>query len=386
MDFPKSVPSVGLVDGKFVDEDPLAGTPGSLIPAQWGNSVTLEVLNVIEQSGLIPDEVDNTQLLIAVRRVIEATQSAVLLDTGVVNAYTAANPIPLTALPSTGWIQRVKIGNANSAASTYAPDGLAAKPIYGLGLQPLQGGELPAGVAVLMYLVQVGVNSGNGAWILIDSLGGALPIAPATKGRHAVQLEQVQQNYAWNHGFQAITASGNFTVPSGVYWLDVEGWGGGGGGGGSGSGGGTSGGGGAPGYFRKVMAVTPGQVIAAVIGSGGGGGGLGGGGTAGGTTTFGGTLIASGGGGGLANPSGNGGAGGSASGGDINIAGGSGSTGAATNVQGGTGGQTPGGGGAAGGGAQGGAGGGTVPGGAGGGGGSNSIGGNGARGQINIRW
>ncbi|UVM53295.1 phage tail protein [Pseudomonas sp. B21-015] len=72
MDFPKSVPSVGLVDGKFVDEDPLGGTPGSLIPAVWGNSVTLEVLNVIEGAGLVPDEGDTTQLQQAISSIIGA--------------------------------------------------------------------------------------------------------------------------------------------------------------------------------------------------------------------------------------------------------------------------------------------------------------------------
>ncbi|CAH0152882.1 hypothetical protein [Pseudomonas mediterranea] len=66
MDFPKSVPSVGLVDGKFVDEDEVAGTPGSLIPAQWGNSVTDEILNVITSAGLTPDEDNDTQLLTAI--------------------------------------------------------------------------------------------------------------------------------------------------------------------------------------------------------------------------------------------------------------------------------------------------------------------------------
>ncbi|UVM74936.1 hypothetical protein [Pseudomonas alvandae] len=72
MDFPKSVPSVGLVDGEFVDEDVVAGTPGSLIPAQWGNAVTEEILNVIESAGLTPDEDNNAQLLAALNLKISA--------------------------------------------------------------------------------------------------------------------------------------------------------------------------------------------------------------------------------------------------------------------------------------------------------------------------
>lgn len=69
MDFPISVPSIGLVGGKFVDEDQLVGTPGSLIPAQWGNAVTEEILNVIVAGGLTPDEADNAQLLAAIKSV-----------------------------------------------------------------------------------------------------------------------------------------------------------------------------------------------------------------------------------------------------------------------------------------------------------------------------
>ncbi|MFJ2540134.1 phage tail protein [Pseudomonas sp. NPDC087614] len=67
MDYPKSVPSAGLVDGKFVDEDPLSGKPGSLIPASWGNGVTQEILGVVQAGGLTPSEVSNTQLLGALR-------------------------------------------------------------------------------------------------------------------------------------------------------------------------------------------------------------------------------------------------------------------------------------------------------------------------------
>jgi hypothetical protein len=69
MDYPKSVASAGLVDGKFVDENPLLGTPGSLIPAAWGNGVTQEIISVIEAGGLTPDEKKYDQLLKAIQSV-----------------------------------------------------------------------------------------------------------------------------------------------------------------------------------------------------------------------------------------------------------------------------------------------------------------------------
>ncbi|SDS47633.1 phage tail protein [Pseudomonas granadensis] len=75
MDYPNSVPSAGLVNGKFVDENPLTGTPGSLIPADWGNGVTLEILNVINAAGITPDEKKYDQLLQAIRSVTAKDRS-----------------------------------------------------------------------------------------------------------------------------------------------------------------------------------------------------------------------------------------------------------------------------------------------------------------------
>lgn len=63
MDYPKSVPGVGLVGGVFVDENQTTGQQGSLIPSSWGNAVTDELLAVFTAAGLQPDEADNTQLL-----------------------------------------------------------------------------------------------------------------------------------------------------------------------------------------------------------------------------------------------------------------------------------------------------------------------------------
>ena len=69
MDYPKSVPSVGLVSGKFVDENPATGTPGSLIPAAWGNSVTQEILNAMAAGGELPDETRTDQLASAITQI-----------------------------------------------------------------------------------------------------------------------------------------------------------------------------------------------------------------------------------------------------------------------------------------------------------------------------
>lgn len=73
MDFPKSVPGVGLVADRFVDENPVAGTPGSLIPAAWGNAVTLEILAVIQAAGLTPTEGNTAQLLAAIQALAPAS-------------------------------------------------------------------------------------------------------------------------------------------------------------------------------------------------------------------------------------------------------------------------------------------------------------------------
>lgn len=178
---------------------------------------------IVDQSGqnAVDDGTTATleaNLLTAIRAA--GRQATILTDSGTANAYAAANTPALAALPASGYLQRVNIANANTGASTYAPDGLVAKPIYGLGLQPLQGGELPPGIAVLMYLVQAGVNGGNGAWIIIESLGGASQVAPATKSLHALQLGQAQAMFSGVVGsmrnakmnIAAASASGTFTA------------------------------------------------------------------------------------------------------------------------------------------------------------------------------
>lgn len=256
---------------------------------------------ISDQSG--QDSIDDgttatleVNLVRAIRAAI--SQTIIPADIGVTNAYAAENSPPLAVLPATGYIQRLSITHPNTGASTYAPDGLAAKPVYGLGLQPLQGGELPVGIVVLMYSTQANVNGGNGAWILIDSLGGAAQVAPATRSQHAMQLGQAVGRLL---NIQVITASGTYTKTSGTNKIKVRGCGGGGAGGGTqatGAGQAAAGGGGSAGGIGEGFYDATGFVTqSVVVGTAGVGaiGSVGGNGT---SSTFGNLLTLPGGNGG----------------------------------------------------------------------------------------
>lgn len=100
MDYPKSLPNAGLVDGKFVDEDPVAGMPGSLIPADWANALMAELLGVIQAAGMVPDEADRAQLLRAIQTMASSDfkKSVRVATTG---------PIALSGLQSIDGVQLV---------------------------------------------------------------------------------------------------------------------------------------------------------------------------------------------------------------------------------------------------------------------------------------
>lgn len=117
MDYPKSVPNVGLVDGHFVDENPATGQVGSLIPAAWGDAITREILNVITAGGLVPSESNVTQLLQAILTIAASDnkRSVRVATTG---------PIALSGLQTIDGVQlvagdRVLVKNQANAAQNW---------------------------------------------------------------------------------------------------------------------------------------------------------------------------------------------------------------------------------------------------------------------------
>lgn len=194
---PASTP-VGTA-GFFTDGNPATSVPATIVPAEWLNAVMMELVNVVTAGGLTPSKSSFNQVLTAIKAI--GKQRVTLTDTGVANAYAASNsPALVAGTWVDGVVQFVKIANANTGASTYAADGLAAIPILGSALLPLQGGELKAGgIAALMRATIAGVNSGNPICVLLFCSGGAVQVAASSKSAHSVtQGQAFGVNAAYN--------------------------------------------------------------------------------------------------------------------------------------------------------------------------------------------
>ncbi len=204
-------PASAGTPGYFTNGNPGSGVPATILDADFMNMLMIELSNVVTGAGITLSKTTYNQVLSAIKRIGQNT--IVLADTGAANAYSATNSTPLVdGTWVDGVVQAVKIAHANTGASTYAPDGLTAIPIYGLGLQALQGGELFAGgVAALMKQTIPGVNSGNPICVLMGCAGGALQIAPAVQPQHAVQMTQVQSMLLGASGLPAISVATTLT-------------------------------------------------------------------------------------------------------------------------------------------------------------------------------
>ncbi|MBC3270762.1 MULTISPECIES: glycine-rich domain-containing protein [Pseudomonas] len=277
MDYPKSVPSVGLVNGKFVNEDAIAGLPGSLIPAAWGNGVTDELLNVINSAGLEPSETDVNQLLLAVKKLSQAGEDKHASDIGAANLY-MVNYVPAVSVLKDGLALRFTAANANTGASTFAPNGLLPKPLVSLALSALRPAEIVGG-SVCSVVYSAALDS----WVLVYASGGN-----AASGRLL--------------GVKTFTASGTYVPTVGMRNVLVSLVGG---------GGGSSGiaatnsnqislaGGGASGSYAQawLSAGVIGQSQIITVGARGAAGSVSTGGGSGGTSSIGSLVSATGGGG-----------------------------------------------------------------------------------------
>ena len=180
MDYPKSVPNVGLVNGKFIDENPSTGQVGSLIPSAWGNAVTQELLSVITAAGLTPDENQVNQLLKAIQTFASADmkKTVKVATTGAI-ALSGLQSIDGVALVAG---DRVLVKNQTAASQ----NGIYSVQA-GVWLRAQDADENIEISPGMMVPVQAGTVNYGSIWQLSN-------VAPPTVGSTALTFEQIVGN------------------------------------------------------------------------------------------------------------------------------------------------------------------------------------------------
>lgn len=235
-------------------------------------------------------------------------------------------------------------GTANDLTLAPSPAFAALSDLVGVPLRCLTGGAANTGAMTLVVsaLAAKAITWPDGTALVAGDLPAASTVEVIYDGtayrlQYCLSPTQVRALISADASIpgrtQIFTASGNFTVPTGVTQVEVVVIGGGGGGGASNNStaGGTQlgncgAGGGGGGYaYKRISGLSSGGVVAVTVGAGGTAAANSAGG-AGGSSSFGAHCSATGGGAGAFGSStiGAGGAGGAGSGGDINVTGGNG--------------------------------------------------------------
>ena len=177
MDYPNSVPNVGLVDGQFADENPTTGQVGSLIPSAWGNAVTQELLNVIKAAGFVPAEGQTNQLLKAIQGLVsQGIKNSVRVATTGAIALSGVQTID-TVLLVVG--DRVLVKNQASGAQNGIY--VVAAGAWTRALDADESVEVKPGMLVG---VDAGTVNGGSVWRLSNTI-------PPILGASALTFEQV---------------------------------------------------------------------------------------------------------------------------------------------------------------------------------------------------
>ncbi len=169
-----------------------AATGSQVTPAPDSGYVGLYVVTVafgqtVINSGSIAQFSGAPLLPSGIIQSIQSGNTTYAQDVGAANAYAATYSPAVTI--SDSLVLRFKAANNNTGASTFSPNGITPAPIIGGNHSALQGGEIVVSGDVW---VQWNSSIGGGSWVLQESSGGGLQVAPASKRQHAVTANQVQ--------------------------------------------------------------------------------------------------------------------------------------------------------------------------------------------------
>lgn len=146
----------GNVAGQFAAENLTTGQQPTVVTADWLNAVQNEVINMLTAAGIAPVKADNTQLLQAVRALIESRVGDYVYDTGTANAVKVTLNPPVTAYDAKTAFT-FKAAATNTGAMTVDAGG-GAKALVREDGTAMQAGDVGSGTVVsVVYDTATGV-------------------------------------------------------------------------------------------------------------------------------------------------------------------------------------------------------------------------------------
>lgn len=137
--------------GFFTSGDPGLGVPATIVDDDFMNMIMLEMINVVQGAGLIPNKENYTQLLTSIQQIAAQAANNYWQDSGTTDIFVIA-PDPAVVGLSDGEVFRFKALNANTGAATITINALSPITIVRNDGTTLEAGDIPAGgIATIAY-------------------------------------------------------------------------------------------------------------------------------------------------------------------------------------------------------------------------------------------
>lgn len=162
--------------GFFTDGNPATGVAATVVPAEFLNSVMLELLGVLQSAGIQPDKTKSNQIAAAINSIVQGGAKTYTLDTGTANTFIAGYSPAITTLTD-GLILHFLAKTACTGASTLKVDGMGIKPLLNKRHAATKPGQISIGSLCTVQYV-----STLDSFVLTDVTGAAVPSTIAGYG------------------------------------------------------------------------------------------------------------------------------------------------------------------------------------------------------------
>lgn len=148
----RPTPPVGGTAQYATDGNPSISVPATVWPSYQYNAIQEELIAILAAAGITPDRTNEAQVVLAIRELIQAEAGNYVVDTGsAANIYVGVYAPPIAALTD-GLVLRFRAAHANTAASTFAVNAIAAKSIFRSDGSALAANDIPVGaIIVVLY-------------------------------------------------------------------------------------------------------------------------------------------------------------------------------------------------------------------------------------------